>query len=108
MDKQLQEVLQRVRRIETRQMVMARALGLDPKTRRRVTLRDDCLDVTGFDISMGDIVDFCRKSGITGERALLLHGQHIGYLNIDDLDRVSPPPVKVLQLAGAIKETHAP
>jgi hypothetical protein len=101
------EILQRVRRIETRQMVIGRALGLDPKERRRIVVKNDDLDMTGFDISLGDIIDFCRKSGITGERALLLHGQHIGYINVDDLDRVSPPPVVVQEAADAFKETHA-
>jgi hypothetical protein len=106
MTTETKEILDRVRRIETRQMVIGRALGLDPKERRRIIMSNGQLDITGFDVSLGDIVDFCRKNGITGQRELLLCNALIGKIYVEELDRVSPPSITVLEPVDAIKETH--
>jgi hypothetical protein len=105
MTTETREILERVRRIETRQMVIGRALGLDPKERRRITMLHGQLDMTGFDVSLGDIIDFCRKNGITGPRVLLLHGKNVGNINVEELDRASPPSITVHEPADT-KETH--
>ena len=77
-----EEILKRVRRIETRQMKMAEHLGLDPtKGRDRITQVANApivLDVSGLDVSIGDLVDFCRKSGITRTVLLECRGRLLG------------------------------
>jgi hypothetical protein len=71
----LDEILRRVRRIETRQMKLAEAQGVNPNdVRDKVMLggTPGTLDITGLDVSLGDMLDFCRKSGIT-ERVWVYH-----------------------------------
>ena len=63
------ELLQRTRRIETRLMKLCGHLGFDPSRdkERVVVKRVDplVLDLTGLDVSLGDLLDACRKCAIT-------------------------------------------
>jgi len=63
------EVVQRMRRIETRLMKLCVFMGLDPtRERDRVIVKRVSpltLDLSGLDVSMGDLLDACRKTGIT-------------------------------------------
>jgi hypothetical protein len=91
------EILQRVRRIETRQMVIAKGMGLDPKGTVRVTLSSTGLNVTGLDVSLGDLLDFCRKSGIKEPIRLWYRKMHIGDL----------APGRLSEPEGTTKESEA-
>jgi hypothetical protein len=86
----VQEILDRARRIETRLMRLCAAMGVDPtRDKARVTtLRltpDQVLDVTGLDVSFGDILAFCRKSGIRGLCAVQCRGEIIGTVLIEEV-----------------------
>jgi hypothetical protein len=63
------EVLQRMRRIETRLTRLCVHVGLDPtRDRDRVAVKQTdplTLDLTGMDVSIGDLLDACRKHAIT-------------------------------------------
>jgi hypothetical protein len=63
------EVLQRARRIETRLMKLCNFLGLDPaRDRDRVIVKKLTpltLDLSGLDVSIGDLLDTCRRESIT-------------------------------------------
>jgi len=63
------EVVQRARRIETRLMKLCVFLGVDPtRERDRVIVKKVdplTLDLSGLDVSMGDLLDDCRKYDIT-------------------------------------------
>jgi len=63
------ELLQRTRRIETRLMKLCAHMGFDPsRDRDRVIIKrltPLTLDVAGLDVSLGDLLDACKKGGIT-------------------------------------------
>jgi len=77
------ETLQRVRRIETRLMRLCGALSVDPTNDKvRVTIvspaPNSVLEVAGYDVSYGDLLAFCRKSGINGLSTVCCRGKVIG------------------------------
>ena len=81
------EVTKRVRRIETRLTKLCGALGIDSgRDRERVVVVSKAplvLEVAGFDVSVGDLLDACRKSGISGVATLRCKGRTLGTIQLD-------------------------
>lgn len=79
---QLDEISARVRRIETRQMRIAIAQGVDPTGgKQRLVLLDKLpltFETSGLDISLADILTACEGNGITGSVLLMFNGAVVG------------------------------
>jgi hypothetical protein len=84
------EMLQRTRRIETRLMKLCNFLGLDPsRDRDRVIVKrltPLTLDIAGLDVSLGDLLDACRKAGITHTAAVECRGVLLATIILGDVD----------------------
>jgi len=83
------ELLDRARRIETRLMRLCTAMGVDAtqgKVRVVVVqmLPSVVLDVTGLDVSYGDLLAFCRRSGIKGLCAVHFQGRSLGTVLVEE------------------------
>src|SRR5574337_292792 len=78
----LDEIVKRARRMETRLMRIATGLGLDPaRDKDRVAITSVApfvLELTGMDVSIGDLVDRCRKSGISQPALIRYKGRVLG------------------------------
>jgi hypothetical protein len=73
----LQEISQRVNRIETRLTSLCLHMGLDPTKKTRVevlSLDPPRLAVSGLDISLANLLDGYRRSGITVAVEVVLNG----------------------------------
>jgi hypothetical protein len=73
----LQEISQRVNRIETRLTSLCLHMGLDPTKKTRVevlSLDPPRLAVSGLDISLANLLDGYRRSGITVAADVVLNG----------------------------------
>lgn len=93
-DDSTQEVLQRVRRIETRLTRLARALGVSvmDDDSRIIVIKEHppLLEVNGLDVSFGDVLAFCKKSGINGIVTLNYKGQLLGStITFKEVERAS-------------------
>ena len=94
MEDDIGEVLQRVRRIETRQMKLAQAQGIDPSNRRdKLTIVSYArfpvvAELSGMDVSIGDVLDTCRKSGITTVLSLKYQGRYVGQIDVRGVNEV--------------------
>lgn len=79
---QLDEISARVRRIETRQMRIAIAQGVDPTGgKQRLVLLDKLpptFETSGLDISLADLLTACDANGITGSVLLMHNGAVVG------------------------------
>lgn len=73
MSDELKEIADRVRRIETRQIKIAEAQGLDPTGKDRVRQKGKVLIISGLDVSVGNLLDFLKKSGNSGS-VVVAHG----------------------------------
>ena len=86
----LQEILQRVSRIETRLTRLCLRMGLDPTSKVRVAVlstRPAQLAVSGLDVSLGNLLDGYRRSGITVDVDIVLNGTVIATFHpIGDTD----------------------
>ena len=101
-DSEEHEVLQRTRRIETRLMKLCVHMGFDPtRDRDRVVvkrLHPLTLDLAGMDVSLGDLLDACRKSGITQavlveHRGVLLATITLGEQHVQGEHEAESPPI---------------
>lgn len=75
------ETVQRLRRIETRLTKLAKALGVDvtqEKSSIMTTTNPSILEVGGLDVSFGDLLAFCRRSGINGIVTVMFQGRQLG------------------------------
>lgn len=92
------EVLQRTRRIETRLMKLCAFLGFDPgRDRDRVIVESESpvvLDISGLDVSLGDLFDACRKSGISGPVTVKHKGVLVAAITVKE-DNATHRPVLV-------------
>lgn len=85
----LEEIASRVRRIETRQMKVALAQGFDPtldKARAVMVPSKNgggfpTVEITGLDVSLGDLADACKTSGISGSVRIVHNGVYVGSFN---------------------------
>jgi hypothetical protein len=80
-DPVVKELLQRSARIETRLTRLCLHMGLDPTDKDRVlVLSTDppTVSVSGFDISLGNLLDGCRKSGINTGVVVMCNGVTLG------------------------------
>jgi hypothetical protein len=82
------DMLARVKRIETRMMRLCTHLGVDP-TENRERMRYDAaataILMDGYGTTVGDIVDFCRKSGIINTAVgLRVRDTYIGVISIGE------------------------
>ena len=76
----LDGVAQRVKRLETRFMRLCDALHVDPTEGkvRVVELAPNMVEVSALDVSMGDVLAFCRKSGINRIATIMYRGKVLG------------------------------
>jgi hypothetical protein len=85
------EVLQRVRRIETRLMRLCIYLGLDPTDRERCKIVEgNTIEVEGYDVSIGDCLRYASKSGLRGTFIVKCRDVHLGTL-VAEPPKVSSP-----------------
>ncbi len=91
MTMEVPETLQRVRRIETRLMRLCSSLGVDPTSDKvRVTFVGNqpstTVEVSGLDVSYGDLLAFCRRSGISGQAVVVMfRGRLIGSVRAEEV-----------------------
>jgi len=81
--KAVMETSQRTIRIETRLMRLCSALNVDPtdgKVRIIVLspMPRPMVEVAGYDVSYGDLLAFCRKSGINGIVTVMCRSKVLG------------------------------
>jgi len=73
------ELLNRVRRIETRLMRLAEMMGLDPSNKVRATYRkeDNTIEIGGLDVSVANLLDMLRREGISHPVRLAVGGKWV-------------------------------
>jgi len=74
-----EELLNRVRRIETRLMRLAEMMGLDPSNKVRATYRkeDNTIEIGGLDVSVANLLDMLRREGISHPVRLAVGGKWV-------------------------------
>ena len=79
-----EELLQRVKRIETRLMRMAEMMGLDPSNKVRAVYNraTNTIEIGGMDVSIANLLDIARKEGISGAVNLAVGGKVVATLNV--------------------------
>ena len=87
-DQQLAAIMQRVTRVETRLMKLAEHFGVDlsdGKVRNRVVATEpmNVVEVAGLDVSYGDTLAFCRRSGISGVVTIVCGPVMLGSLKVE-------------------------
>lgn len=85
-DKDAKELIQRTTRIETRVTRGFKALGIDvmddSKKVALVASDPPILEMSGLDVSFGDVLAFCRKSGISGIVTVVFKGHLYGSVSV--------------------------
>ena len=81
------EILDRARRIETRLVRLCTALNVDPTKDKVRVAAVQCetgkgISISGLDVSYGDLLDFCRKSGIKGAVEVWHKGTLLGTMQV--------------------------
>jgi hypothetical protein len=78
-DNKLDELVERTRRIETRLMRVALHLGCDPTEKKRIMQVEDgtrtAIEIAGLDVSIGDILAYCKKTDIRSTVELRQRGK---------------------------------
>ena len=78
----IDEILIRTRRMETRLTGLAIALNVDVTAGKQrvqpLCTSPGMVDVSGLDVSFGDVLAFCRRSGINGLVTVMCGDQLIG------------------------------
>lgn len=82
-----QEILERLRRMETRGNAFYRHMGHNPKRKDRV--RDAAVvvdrgrvEVTGADITLGEISNAANAARLTGSVPVYVNGNYWGYIDV--------------------------
>lgn len=81
------ETLQRVRRVETRLTKLGKLLGHDlTKDKERMARHGDdwaSIEIGGLDVSISDILTFCRNTGMLHVVTITHKGQTVGHINTE-------------------------